>query len=162
MLAISCDSSMRALMGRGPEMETKHEFILIFDGVPDLTPDVADALYEAGCDDGTFMMTSGRIYGAFTRAAPRMKDAVASAIRDVRNAKIGARFVRVQHDMIGTEIAHDAGELSAINSVIAFQAAIDLDPGLFSLINILTTPDRQGGLERNDESQCIPPLSSGP
>jgi hypothetical protein len=162
MLAISCDSSMRALMGRGPEMEIKHEFILIFDGVPDLNPDVADALYEAGCDDGTFMMTSGRIYGAFTRAAPRMKDAVASAIRDVRNAKIGARFVRVQHDMVGTEIAHDAGELSAINSVIAFQAAIDLDPGLFSLINILTTPDRQGGLERNDESQCIPPLSSGP
>ena len=69
-------------------MEAKHDFILVFDGVPDLTDEVADALYEAGCDDGTFMMRSGRMYGAFHRVAPRMKDAVAGAIRDVRRANI--------------------------------------------------------------------------
>ena len=137
MPATSVDSSTRALMGQGVEVETKHEFILIFEGVPDLTPDVADALYEAGCDDGTFMMTSGRMYGAFTRAAPRLKDAVAGAIRDIRNANIGARFVRVQRDMARTEAAHEGGEMGAINSVIAFQAAVNHDPGLFSLIDIV-------------------------
>ena len=71
-------------------MEARHDFILVFDGVPDLTDEVADALYEAGCDDGTFMMTSGLFYGAFHRVAPCIDDAVASAVRDVRRANIGA------------------------------------------------------------------------
>jgi hypothetical protein len=131
---------MHVHTGKGVKMETNHEFILVFDGVPDLTPEVADALYEAGCDDGTFMMTSGRMYGAFSRIAPRIKDAVASAIRDVRNANIGARFIRVQRDMIGTEVVDESREMSAINSVIAFQAALDHDPGLVSLIDILKPP----------------------
>ncbi len=51
-------------------MEANHDFILVFEGVPDLTDEVADALYEAGCDDGTFMMRGELMYGAFHRVAP--------------------------------------------------------------------------------------------
>ena len=86
-------------------MEAKHDFILVFDGVPDLTDEVADALYEAGCDDGTFMMRSGLMYGAFHRPGHRMTDAVAGAIRDVRKANIGAAFREgtARHDRRGSQ-----------------------------------------------------------
>jgi hypothetical protein len=118
-------------------METKHDFILIFDGVPDLTDAVADALYEAGCDDGTFMMRADRMYGAFHRVAPRMKDAVAGAIRDVRRANIGARFVRVQRDMTGTEVVDDDEEMGSINITIAHRNAINFDPDLTILAALI-------------------------
>ena len=104
-------------------MEAKHDFILVFDGVPDLTDEVADALYEAGCDDGTFMMRSGLMYGAFHRPGHRMTDAVAGAIRDVRKANIGARFVRAQRDMTGAGVDDDDAEMGSINSTISHVAA---------------------------------------
>ena len=109
-------------------METKHDFILVFDGVPDLTDEVADALYEAGCDDGTFMMRPGRMYGAFHRMAPRIDDAVAGAIRDVRRANIGARFVRVQRDMAGPEVGDTDAEMGSINATITHLASIASGP----------------------------------
>ena len=34
---------------------TKYEFTVILKGAPELTEDMADSLYEAGCDDGTFV-----------------------------------------------------------------------------------------------------------
>jgi hypothetical protein len=80
-------------------METEHEFTLIIDGIPELTPAIMDALFEAGCDDATFSRQAGRIAMDFGRAASTMKDAVISAIRDVQKANIGARVIRVE----GTE-----------------------------------------------------------
>ena len=80
-------------------METEHGFTLIIEGIPDLTPEVMDALFEAGCDDATVMMQADRVSMAFDRAAPTMKDAIISAIRDVQKANIGARVIRVE----GTE-----------------------------------------------------------
>jgi hypothetical protein len=120
-------------------METEHDFILVFDGVPDLTDEVADALYEAGCDDGTFMMTSGLMYGAFHRVAPHMNDAVAGAIRDVRKADIGARFVRVQRDMDGTGVAEDDAEMGSINSTISHWGQVKVAPNM-AILTALTGP----------------------
>lgn len=120
-------------------MEAKHDFILVFEGVPDLTDEVADALYEAGCDDGTFMMRSGQMYGAFHRVAPRIDDAVAGAIRDVRRANIGARFVRAQRDMAGTEIPDDDEEMGSINSTISRIASIS-PPLNVTILAALTEP----------------------
>jgi hypothetical protein len=110
---------MHAPTGKRVEMEAKHDFILVFDGVPDLTEEVADALYEAGCDDGTFLMRGGLMYGAFHRVAPKIDDAVASAILGVRKANIGASFVRAQRDMTGAAVADDDAEMTSINSTIS-------------------------------------------
>jgi hypothetical protein len=118
-------------------MEAKHDFILVFEGIPELTDEVADALYEAGCDDGTFMMRSGRMYGAFHRVAPQMAAAVASAIRDVRRANLGARFVRVQRDMAGPGVADDDGEMSSINTTIAHRYTINFNPDLTILAALI-------------------------
>lgn len=80
-------------------MGTEYAFTLIIEGIPDLTPEVMDALFEAGCDDATIMMQADRVSMAFDRAGPTLKDAMVSAIRDVQKASIGARVIRVE----GTE-----------------------------------------------------------
>ena len=73
--------------------DPEHEFILILSNVPALTPEIENALFEAGCDDGTVGMHFGRMAIDFTRSAPTLKDAILSAIRDVQKAKIGARII---------------------------------------------------------------------
>ena len=73
----------------------EHDFTLLLDGVSELTEHVETALFEAGCDDSTISMRSGRIFLTFTREAPSLKDAVISAIRDVHRANIGADVVRI-------------------------------------------------------------------
>ena len=75
--------------------DPEHDFVLILGDVAELTNEVEDALYEAGCSDATIGMQSGRLSLDFTRRAPSKKDAILSAIKDVRNAKIGARVIRV-------------------------------------------------------------------
>jgi hypothetical protein len=77
-------------------METEHEFTLIIDGIPELNSEVMDALFEAGCDDATVMMHGGQISMGFDRSAPTMKEAMVSAVMDVRRANIGARVVRIE------------------------------------------------------------------
>jgi hypothetical protein len=77
--------------------DPEHEFILILSNVPALTPEIENALFEAGCDDGTVGMQFGRMAIDFTRSAPTLKDAILSAIRDVQKAKIGARIDRVHN-----------------------------------------------------------------
>jgi hypothetical protein len=73
----------------------EYDFTLILAGIDDLTEEVCDALFDSGCNDATPGMQDGRVYLAFTREAPSLKDAVLSAIRDVRKAKIGAEVLRL-------------------------------------------------------------------
>lgn len=73
----------------------EYEFTLVLDGVAELSPPVEDALFEAGCDDGTISLRSGRVFLTFARQAASLKDAIMSAIRDVNNANLGAVVVRV-------------------------------------------------------------------
>jgi hypothetical protein len=93
------NGSIGAHMGRVMKMETEHEFTLIIDGIPELTPAIMNALFEAGCDDATVSRQGGRISLDFVRAASTLKDAIISAIRDVRKANVGASVLRVE----GTE-----------------------------------------------------------
>lgn len=73
----------------------EYDFALIAGGVNELSPAVEDALHEAGCDDATVGMRHGRLYLEFSRAATSFKQAILSAIRDVRRADIGAKVLRV-------------------------------------------------------------------
>lgn len=50
-----------------PETLAEYDFTLELTGVGELTPAVADALFEAGCDDATLSSRGGRVYLAFTR-----------------------------------------------------------------------------------------------
>ena len=67
----------------------EHDFALLLYGVPELTQDVEDRLFEAGCDDATLGIQNGQSVLTFTRSAPSLKAAIFSAIRDVRAAGVG-------------------------------------------------------------------------
>jgi hypothetical protein len=91
-----------------PACEREYDFTLVLSGVTDLTPEVLNALFEAGCDDATPSTCQGRAFLDFTRAAPTLKDALLSAIDDVRKAGIGADVLRIDEcDLVTqSEIAH--------------------------------------------------------
>jgi hypothetical protein len=83
--------------------ESEHDFTLVLTGIADLTSEVENALLGAGCDDGTIAMRSGRPFITFSRRAPSMKDAILSAIENVRNAGIGADVLRVDYCNLVTQ-----------------------------------------------------------
>lgn len=75
--------------------EREYDFALILTGVRELTTEVENALFEAGCDDATLSVQYGSIYMEFSRTAASLKDAILSGIRDVRKAGIGVDVWRV-------------------------------------------------------------------
>ena len=87
----------------------KHEFTLILSGFSELTDDVEDRIFEAGCDDTLLGILDGTPFLDFTREAPSLKDAILSAIRDV--ARAGFEVVRIEPDDLvsAAEIARRAG-----------------------------------------------------
>jgi len=75
-----------------------YQFTLILTGIKDLTPEVTDALYEAGFDDALVGMAAGVPYiDVNHRHAESLEQAVRQAIVDVEAA--GFRVVRVESDI---------------------------------------------------------------
>jgi hypothetical protein len=72
----------------------KYDFTLILAAFPELTEDLADALFAAGCDDGTPGICNGVFSIDFHREAPSLEEAIRSAIEDVRTA--GYEVARVE------------------------------------------------------------------
>jgi hypothetical protein len=81
----------------------EHEFTLVLTSGAELTDQLLNALFEAGCDDAAASLQSGVLRLDFTRSAPSLKDAILSAIRDVRKAKIGADVRRVDVEGLVTQ-----------------------------------------------------------
>jgi hypothetical protein len=71
-----------------------YEFTLILANAPELTEEVSDKLYEAGCDDGSPGTCDGVFSIDFHRAAQSLEAAIGSAIADV--AKGGFTVERVE------------------------------------------------------------------
>lgn len=64
----------------------EYEFVLTLNSVPAPDQKAVDALFEADCDDATLCYRLGRAYLDFSREASSFKEAVLSAIRDVKKA----------------------------------------------------------------------------
>lgn len=86
--------------------ESIHRFTVILDGLSEMTDTDADALYEAGCDDGSPGSREGVAFVAFDREAPSLTEAIGSAARDVRKA--GFDVVRVEIEAEDLEEWRDA------------------------------------------------------
>lgn len=71
-----------------------YEFTLILKGPLELTEDTADALFEAGCDDGTPGTCEGVFSIDFHREAESLEAVIRSAIVNVRTA--GYQVERVE------------------------------------------------------------------
>ncbi len=72
------------------------DFTLTLEGPDEFTVEMADALYEAGCDDASFGTSNGVHYGTFHREAPSYDEAIAAARADIERAGVGFRVVRVE------------------------------------------------------------------
>ena len=83
-------------------------FTLVLSGVSELTPDLADALYEATDGDIECNMQDGVAFLEFSRTAPTLREAILSAIQDVEGAQVGVRVVRVE-----TEAANTVAKINA-------------------------------------------------
>jgi hypothetical protein len=73
-----------------------HEFTLIFSGIDEITAELSDAIFEAGCDDALFGMQNGEVFLDFHREAPSFRVALMSAIANVERADIGLELIRVE------------------------------------------------------------------
>jgi len=69
---------------------TKYEFTLILKGARELTEEIADKLYDAGCDDGTPGTCNGVFSIDFHREADTLESALRSAIAQVERVEINA------------------------------------------------------------------------
>lgn len=80
----------------------RHRFTLVLSGVSELTPELADTLYEVTHGDIEFNMRNGLAYLEFDRSAPTLRDAVTTAIAQVEQAGVGLRVVRVESEGANT------------------------------------------------------------
>lgn len=71
-------------------------FTVALAGAPDLTDDLCDALYAAGCDDSSPYSSEGITYVPFDREADSLENAIRSAIADVQKA--GCQVERLEMD----------------------------------------------------------------
>ena len=70
------------------------EFQLILRDVQEITEELSDSLFDAGCDDGTPFSSQGVAAIGFSREADSIEEAVRSAIADVNKA--GLTVARVE------------------------------------------------------------------
>jgi hypothetical protein len=76
-----------------PAAVKTYSFSVVLAGISELTPEIADALYEAGCDDAGVGTCDGILTVDFDREADSLGDAIGSAVKDVERA--GCAIARI-------------------------------------------------------------------
>ena len=74
----------------------KYEFSLILKGSLELSEEIADQLFEAGCDDGTPGTCHGVFSIDFHREADSLEAAITSAIQNVKTAGYDVERVQIE------------------------------------------------------------------
>ncbi len=74
----------------------KYEFSVILKGSPELTEEIADQLFEAGCDDGTPGTCNGVFSIDFHREADSLESAINSAIKNIAAAGYAVEHVQIE------------------------------------------------------------------
>lgn len=76
----------------------KYEFSLILKGTSELTEDIANELFRAGCDDGTPGTCNGVFSIDFHRESISLEAAINSAIENVKAAQCDVERVEIAAD----------------------------------------------------------------
>ncbi len=74
----------------------KYEFTLILKGSHELTEEIADQLFAAGCEDGSPGTCKGELSIDFHRTANTLEDAIYSAIENVKAAGLDVDRVEIE------------------------------------------------------------------
>jgi hypothetical protein len=72
-----------------------YEFDVILKDVVEVTDGQADALFAAGCDDGTPASCDGTAWVHFDREAASLEEAIRSAVAQVRAAGFGVAKIEL-------------------------------------------------------------------
>ena len=80
----------------------KYEFTLVVSGSLELTDEMADALFAAGCDDGTPGTCNGVLSIDFHREADSLEEAIRSAIANVQSAGYEVERVEIEGDALAS------------------------------------------------------------
>jgi len=75
---------------------SNYQFTLILKGNLELTEEIADELFEAGCDDGTPGTCNGVFSVDFHREADSLEAAIQSAIANVKSAGYTVERVEIE------------------------------------------------------------------
>lgn len=79
---------------------TTYEFRIVLDGAHELSEEIADELFAAGCDDGSPGTCSGVFVIDFHRHGDSQATAIRSAIADVARAGYHVARVEMQPDAV--------------------------------------------------------------
>lgn len=77
-----------------------YQFTVILSGREEMTPDMAEALYVAGCDDGHPWSSEGVAAITFDREATDLGLAIRSAVADVVTAGFQVAEVRLEPEAL--------------------------------------------------------------
>jgi hypothetical protein len=72
-----------------------YEFTLVLAGLDVMTEDIANALYEAGCSDGSPFSGEGVAAVGFDREASSLEEAIKSAVANVEKAGLSVARVEI-------------------------------------------------------------------
>jgi hypothetical protein len=78
----------------------KYEFALVLNAPLELTEEIADELFEVGCDDGTPGTCGGVFTIDFSREAESLEVALQSAIANVKSAGYSVERVEIEADAL--------------------------------------------------------------
>jgi hypothetical protein len=81
---------------------TTFQFTLVLSGIAELSPELADALYEATHGDIECNMRDGIAFLECRRKATSLADAILTMIAEVESTNIGIRVVRVESEAART------------------------------------------------------------
>jgi hypothetical protein len=81
---------------------------VVLAGLQEVSDDLAEALFEAGCDDGSPWSSQGVAAVGFDREAESFEQAVRSAIADVQKAGCHVAWVKIEPEDLAK--AAPAGE----------------------------------------------------
>ncbi|MCH8828018.1 MAG: hypothetical protein IID45_00415, partial [Planctomycetes bacterium] len=99
----------------------KFEFEIILSGETEMTENISNALFAAGCDDGTPFSSEGVAAVGFSREADSLKEAVRSAIADVQKSGYSVARVESADETIFTPHQSGTGRLRSSPVVLPLQ-----------------------------------------
>ena len=73
-----------------------YHFTVVLANCEVMTPELTEALYAAGCDDGTPWSGNGEAFVTFDRDAESLEAAIRSAVADVHRAGCTAKHTIVE------------------------------------------------------------------
>lgn len=87
----------------------KYEFQVVLAGMTEISEEISNALYEAGCADGTPFSSEGVAAVGFTRAADSLEQAIRSAIADIQKAGYAVARVESPDETVFSRINQELG-----------------------------------------------------